>query len=178
MQSDDTPSGGAPDSDETGDSWSRELISSLGLSPHPEGGHYVEILRTDASVIPTDDRGQRPAMTHIYYLLRDGEQSRFHRVSSDELWHHYDGAALTLSLISPDLKRHVKVRIGPASTGLERCTTVPAGWWQAARSRGSYSLCGCTVAPGFDFADFQMLRDDPKLAARVNAAHPSAADLI
>ena len=177
MQSDDSPSKDSPAPEDV-DVWARELIRSLDLNPHPEGGHFTEVLRTEATVSPEDGRTTRAAMTHIYYLLRSGEQSRLHRVASDELWHHYEGAALTLWLLTPDLTRHVKVRIGPVSTGLPQCTTVPAGWWQAARSRGAYSLCGCTVAPGFDFADFQMLRDDPKLAGRVAAAHPNLEDLI
>jgi hypothetical protein len=148
------------------------LISSLGLRPHPEGGHYREVFRSSASVHPGDGRGERAALTTIYFLLGAGEQSRLHRVSSDEVWHFYEGDPLELIWAVSEATEVRQARLGPVAVGTAPVAVVPAGWWQAARSTGAYTLVGCSVGPGFDFADFQMLGDHPELAAELCAWHP------
>jgi predicted cupin superfamily sugar epimerase len=131
----------------------RALVDALDLAPHPEGGFYRETFRSP-DLVPTP-RGPRAASTAIYYLLPAGAESRLHRVASDEVWHHYAGDPLDLLTIDTAGVAEL-VRLGPDVAGGERPQwTVRAGWWQAARPRGRrFALCGCTVAPGFDFADF------------------------
>lgn len=148
------------------------LISSLGLTPHPEGGHYREVFRSSASVHPGDGRGERCSLTTIYFLLNAGEQSRLHRVTSDEAWHFYEGDPLDLLWTGTEPTVLHRARLGPVADGMAPVAVVPAGAWQAARSSGAYTLVGCTVGPGFDFADFQMLGDHPELAGDLCARHP------
>ena len=154
------------------------LISTLGLQPHPEGGHFREVFRSSHAVQPQDGRAERSALTTIYFLLRTGEQSRLHRVSSDEVWHFYEGDPLELVWAGPEDRRVQQVRLGPVSTGMAPVAVVPAGCWQAARSAGSYTLVGCSVGPGFDFADFRMLGDDPAAAQRLCEQHPELRPLL
>ena len=143
-----------------------QLIRDLGLQPHPEGGHYAEVHRS-------------PAVTAIYFLLRGEEISRWHRVRSDEIWHHYEGAPLELLRIPPDQTRIERARLGPLAGDEEPVQApvqcVPAHWWQAARSLGDYTLVGCTVGPGFEFADFELLRERPEQADALCRALPDAA---
>ena len=126
------------------------IIRLLGLLPHPEGGHYRETFRHAAA---GDGRG---AMTAIYFLLQAHEVSAWHRVDAAEIWHFYAGASLDLTL-SPDGKTTTSHVLG-ANLGMgERPqVTVPASHWQSARSRGAWTLVGCTVGPAFDFAGFEM----------------------
>jgi predicted cupin superfamily sugar epimerase len=134
----------------------RDVIASLGLVPHPEGGFFSETFRSSATVdAPVGAR--RAASTAIYFLLRAGDFSAFHTVRSDEVWHHYLGASLELHTIDPS-GQYERVELGPNLLHGERPQwVVPAGTLQAARVIGdSFTLCGCTVAPGFDFADFDM----------------------
>ena len=149
-----------------------ELIRTLGLTAHPEGGYYREIWRSDSSVEPADGRGARSALTSIYFLLPEGAVSRWHRVRSDEIWHHYEGAPLLLVLASPDATITVRHRLGPFGPEQTPERIVPAGWWQAARSLGEYTLVGCTVGPGFEFADFEMLTADHSGAERLLELFP------
>ncbi len=152
-----------------------ELIETLSLMPHPEGGFYREIWRGGLGVEPADGRGGRPALTSIYFLLPSGAISRWHRVCSDEVWHHYEGAPLELLVVPPDDLRLERYRLGPLVEGQEPVRTVPATWWQAARSLGAYTLVGCTVGPGFEFSDFELLGDQRQLAEELCAALPEAA---
>ena len=120
------------------------LIAALELKPHPEGGYYREVFRDAVA-------GGRARSTAIYFLLKAGEVSRWHRVDAVEIWHWYRGAALELKI---GKERHV---LGPRIERGERPQiVVPAGAWQAARSLGEYTLVGCTVAPGFEFSGFEM----------------------
>lgn len=144
-----------------------ELVAGLGLVPHPEGGYYREIFRSSLEVAPADGRGARCALTTIYYLLPAGVRSRWHRVLSDEVWHLYEGGPLELLVAPPSLERVERVMIGPALVSAGPVHTVPAGWWQAARSRDGHVLAGCTVGPGFTFDDFAFLASDPAAAARL-----------
>lgn len=154
------------------------LITSLGLRAHPEGGYYREVYRSPASVKPSDGREPRPALTTIYFLLSQGQFSRWHRVQSDEVWHFYEGAPLDLWLASPRIDRVEQHRLGPAEGAQQPVLVVPAGWWQAARSSGAYTLTGCTVGPGFDFEDFALAADQPAAAPAFHALGGEAASLL
>jgi uncharacterized protein len=141
-----------------------ELIASLGLQPHPEGGHYAEVFRSGTRL--STPRGERRALTTIDFLLREGECSAWHRVRSDEAWHLLEGGPLVLWLLAPDLARVERVELGAA----HRRHVVPADWWQAAEPAGAFAYVGATVGPGFDFADFDFGRDDAALRAALPAA--------
>ena len=134
-----------------------ELIATLELAPHPEGGYFREIFRSQETVQPQGTRPPRAALTTIYFLLPAGAYSRWHKVLSDEVWHFYEGAPLELLC---DSERWV---LGPVSLSAEQAPVrvIPAGAWQAARSLGEYTLVGCTVGPGFDFADFSLREGNP-----------------
>ena len=127
-----------------------EVVRLLGLTPHPEGGFYRETLR-DAGA-----NGHRAASTAIYYLLREGEASAWHRVvDASEVWHHYAGAPLELTM-SPGRGRTM-IRLGSDfAAGEQPQGVVPAGVWQTARTLGGWTLVGCTVAPAFEFSSFEM----------------------
>jgi predicted cupin superfamily sugar epimerase len=156
-----------------------ELIRTLGLEPHPEGGYYREIFRSSETVVPPDGRGARSALTTIYYLLAEGTASRWHRVSSDEVWHLYEGGPLELLEIDDALTTLTRHRL--AAIGDEEGApvyTIPSGNWQAARSLGAYTLVGCTVGPGFDFTDFRMMSADADAAARVRVRWPEMGALV
>lgn len=140
-----------------------ETVRRLGLAPHPEGGFYREMFRSAGQVTLPDGR-VRSASTAILYLLAADGWSAWHRVRSDEVWHHYEGAPLRLH------------RLGYPEIRLDRenpQVVVAAGVWQAAEPEGGAVLCGCTVAPGFVFEDFemgtaeQMLREFPDDAERI-----------
>lgn len=131
-----------------------EVIALLGLVPHPEGGHFRETFRD-----PATDIAGRSRSTAIYFLLAAGEVSRWHRVDAAEIWHWYAGAALDLS-ISAEGRRQL-VQLGTNLTLGERPqAVVPAHAWQQARSLGAWTLVGCTVAPAFEFANFEMAPPD------------------
>jgi uncharacterized protein len=137
------------------------IISALGLAPHPEGGYYRETFRDSAPAPGLDGRG---ASTAIYYLLKAGEVSRWHRVDAAEIWHWYGGAPLELGLAETAHTAR-KVIVGPGVlAGEQPQAVVPAGVWQSARSLGAYTLVGCTVAPAFEFGGFEMAGPefDPK----------------
>ncbi len=135
-----------------------ELVRTLGLAPHPEGGHYAEVFRSTARVQTA--RGERSALTTIDFLLRAGECSAWHRVRSDEVWHLLEGGPLVLWLLPPDLSRVERVALSAT-----RRHVVPADWWQAAEPAGDFAYVGATVGPGFEFADFAFGRDDAALRA-------------
>jgi predicted cupin superfamily sugar epimerase len=156
-----------------------DLISTLELRPHPEGGFYREIHRSASIVTTGDARGERAAITTIYFLLVAGAQSRWHQVDSDEVWHFYEGDPLELLELDARATTLARHRLGPVDGMLQRPVfTIPAGAWQAARSLGDYTLVGCSVGPGFDFADFRLLADDPALANAVQNAWPLGASLV
>lgn len=149
------------------------------MQPHPEGGHYVEIHRSPIEVQPRDGRPGRAALTSIYFLLTAGEISRWHRViGSDEAWHFYEGDPLELWTADEAFVSMTTHRLGPVGDGIAPVHVVPAGEWQAARTTGTYTLVGCSVGPGFDFADFEMLRDDQARATAATARHPDAAGFV
>ena len=154
------------------------LIDQLEMQPHPEGGFYRELYRSPLRVQPEDGRPVRAALTTIYFLLPEGVHSRWHRVASDEVWHLYEGGPLELYQATPDGSTVERLLLGQAmSLSAGPVHVVPAGYWQAARSRGPYALTGCTVGPGFDFADFGFLRDAPGVLARIRQFDTALADL-
>jgi predicted cupin superfamily sugar epimerase len=138
-----------------------QIIRRLGLVPHPEGGFYTETFRSKEMVTLADGR-LRAAGTAIYFLLPEGTFSALHRVAADEAWHHYTGAPLELITISPEGVTHRILLGSDLAAGQRPQHMVPAGHWQGARPlpagnvNSNFTLVGCTVAPGFDFADFEM----------------------
>lgn len=132
----------------------RDVIRTLDLKPHPEGGHYREVFR-DA---PKD--GSRGAATSILFLLRAEEASYWHRVDAVEIWHWHAGGPLVLT-ISPDGHDATAHRLGPDLAAHEalQCT-VPAGHWQTAAALGRWTLVGCAVAPAFRFEGFELAPPD------------------
>lgn len=127
-----------------------EVIRLLELKPHPEGGHYRETFRDPAG---PEGRG---FSTAIYYLLDVGETSEWHRVDAAEIWHHYAGTPLVITL-SPNGHDASAHHLGKdLSAGQRPQIVVPAGHWQSATSLGAWTLVGCTVAPGFAFSGFEM----------------------
>lgn len=120
-----------------------EVIELLGLGPHPEGGWFHETWR-------------EPAGTAIYYLLRTGERSHWHRVDRTEIWHFYAGGPLELSLSPDGRATEVHVLGHDLGAGERPQVVVPPGAWQAARPLGDWALVGCTVSPAFDFAGFEL----------------------
>ena len=143
----------------------KDIVQTLGLAPHPEGGWYRETFRDAPG--PTG----RAHATAIYYLLEAGEVSHWHRVAdAAETWHWYAGGPLALTL-SPDGHDAQAFRLGPElAAGQRPQLVVPANCWQTAESLGAWTLCGCTVAPGFEFASFEMAPPDwfPKPRAPQN----------
>jgi predicted cupin superfamily sugar epimerase len=127
-----------------------DIIARLDLKPHPEGGHYRETFR-DSRL----DASGRSASTAIYFLLARGERSHWHRIDAVEIWHYHAGGALKLQIAGGDGAR--TLRLGPdLAAGEVPQAVVPAQAWQAAESCGDWTLVGCTVAPGFDFATFEL----------------------
>ena len=128
-----------------------DVIRLLDLKPHPEGGHFRETFRDTRAV-----EGGRAASTAIYYLLARGERSHWHRTDAAEVWNWYAGAPLRLD-IAPEMEARERVTLGRDLAGGERPqAVVPAHAWQAAETLGEWTLVGCTVAPGFDFAQFEL----------------------
>lgn len=148
-----------------------ELIERYGLQPHPEGGWYRELHRSPL-MVSRSDGPSRTALTAILFLLEAGAISRWHRLSgADGTWHFAAGSPLELLTLAPAAGAVTRRRLGSPQAGsdAEPLLVVPAGCWQAARSLGAWSLVSCCVGPGFEFADFSLLRDLP---AR---CHPAAA---
>jgi len=151
-----------------------ELITELKLERHPEGGYYREIFRSADLVAPADGRGPRAALTTIYFLLPAGIVSRWHRVTSDEVWHLYEGGPLEVLSVDPAFSALSRHKLEPHAP----VCTVDAAHWQAARTLGDYALTGCTVGPGFDFEDFTILGNDAVSTANLLALDPLLASLI
>ncbi len=155
------------------------LIAKLKLKNHPEGGWYAETYRSSELIsqnfLPVRFKGDRNFSTAIYFLLPAGVFSAFHRIQSDECWHFYEGEALNIYVIDQDSKLSI-IKIGNnLSAGETFQAVVPAGCWFASRpaAEDGYSLVGCTVAPGFDFADFELAQ-----AGELSALFPEHKTLI
>ena len=154
-------------------------IKQLGLSPHPEGGHYRQTYKSDLILpkasLPQVFAGDRSASTAIYFLLEGAEFSAFHRIASDELWHFYAGSGLVVYVIDTDGNLTELLLGGSPEAGGVFQAVVPAGCWFASRVKdeAGFALVGCTVAPGFDFADFTMAE-----RANLTQTYPQHASLI
>lgn len=138
----------------------QKLIQLLDLLPHPEGGFYKETYRSEGSIskdaLPTNYAGDRSYSTGIYFMLTANTFSAFHKIKQDEMWHFYDGAPIELHMIT-DTGDYSCVHIGRDLENNEHLQyVVPGGIWFASRVKenAEFSLLGCTVSPGFDFADF------------------------
>jgi hypothetical protein len=143
------------------------LIARLGLAAHPEGGYYRETYRSPANV--ETPRGTRSAFTSILFLLTRDSFSAFHRIASDEAWHFYRGDPIAIEILERD-GSHRRVEL---AAGGPWQTVVPAGAAFASHGLGDYALVGCDVAPGFDFADFELCDRDA-----LASAYPAHAELI
>ena len=151
-----------------------DIIQKYSLQKHPEGGFFAENYRS-SSIVNNVNGSERPAVTDIYYLLQQGQISRFHKVVSDELWHFYEGASLRL--FKYDGNNVSETVIGPnCADGYK--VVVEGGVYQAAISAGEYSLVGCTVAPGFEFEDFSFFSDCPEIADGFKLQFPYLAYLL
>jgi predicted cupin superfamily sugar epimerase len=152
-------------------------IRALDMARHPEGGWFAESYRAagtiPAGALPEQFTGPRSFCTAIHFLLEQGDFSGLHRLQSDEMWHFYTGDPLAVHVIAPD-GGYRRILLGNSPERGE-CfqAVVPAGCWFGAEPSGSYTLVGCTVAPGFDFADFEMAG-----RAGLTACHPQHAALI
>lgn len=131
----------------------KEVIAKLKLKPHPEGGWYGETFRDDTLL------NGRAASTAIYYLLEAGARSHWHRVDAIEIWHHYSGAPLRLS-IGDEVNTQVHTLGDDLIAGHQPQIIVPRHHWQSAESLGDWTLVGCTVAPGFEFTGFELAPKD------------------
>jgi uncharacterized protein len=151
-------------------------INHLGLSPHPEGGYYRVTYKSDLTIarsaLPSRYQGDRSASTAIYFLLDGRDFSAFHRIASDEVWHFYAGSSLVVYVIDPD-GDYSELHLGDGSDEFQ--AVVKAGCWFASRVKdgAGFALVGCTVAPGFDFSDFE-LAVRPELVV----AYPQHRELI
>ncbi len=150
-----------------------QLIRLLRLAPHPEGGFFRETYRAQGTIarnaLPNGFGGDRVFSTSIYYLLQAGQVSMLHRIKSDELWHFHMGDALEVIDITVDGALTTTVLGHDVADGNTLQSVVPAGRWFGARlarpAKDAFALVGCTVAPGFDFADFEIAHRDALLNA-------------
>lgn len=156
-----------------------ELVDTYQLLPHREGGYYKETYRSEEVVmeeaLPERFPGNRALSTAIYFLLEQGNFSAFHRIRSDECWHFYAGDTLHVHVIHPQGEYRLLALGSNPVKGEQFQAIVPAGAWFASETApgGNFSLVGCTVSPGFDFADFELAQ-----AAALTAAYPQHAELI
>ena len=132
-----------------------DVIRLLDLKPHPEGGHFRETFR-DAPAGAGGVGVGRAASTAIYFLLARGERSHWHRIDAAEIWHWYAGATLELDIAPASGRRQRLILGSDLAAGQRPQAVVPAHAWQAAQSLGDWTLVGCTVAPGFEFARFEL----------------------
>ncbi len=150
-----------------------ELISSLDLSPHPEGGHYKRIYESTKQV---ETAGVlRPAITSIQFLLTSQESSRWHRVDAAEVWDWQEGSALELLMYDAQLRTLSRAQLDTSARGGQLLQVVPAGIWQSARTHGEYTLVNCSVTPGFVWSGFEILDEGSDIANDLRAVGGLAA---
>ncbi len=157
----------------------QNLISHYNLQPHPEGGWYAQSYRSTESIpaaaLPERFKGDRLFSTAIYFLLEQGNFSAFHRIKSDECWHFYSGDPLEIFILHNDRSLQI-VTMGPSiENGHQFQFVVPANCWFASRPAAESRFCfvGCTVSPGFDFADFEMANQ-----TKLCSEYPEHSELI
>lgn len=186
-----------PQTDDHKTGRAQRLIEQLQLQPHPEGGWYKEVFRSGREVVPQDGRGARGALTSIYFLLMEGQHSRWHKVASDEVWAHLEGRPLDLWTWNADNSEAYCTRLGPVSAitaatngdpepggtmAVRPQHVIAAGLWQAAQPQSGqadgFTLAACIVGPGFDFSDFQMMTAGDRYARLITSQHPHLASFI
>ncbi len=145
------------------------------LIDHPEGGRFLEVYRS-ATVVTTANHTAKAAVTHIYFSLNSDEVSRFHRVASDEVWNLYQGEGLTL--YQWDGRSPTIDAVELSTQTMNFCHIIPAGYWQAAVPLTDQVLVGCSVAPGFEYADFELIDPDSDAAQRILAIDSSLLKLV
>ena len=150
-------------------------MKPIDLVEHPEGGRYKEVFRS-ASTIQTSKGARKSALTHIYFSLNKGEISRFHKVDSDEVWNLYQGEGVYLYLWDGSSSLPERTTLSAAENCF--CSVIPAGIWQAAEPIGGKVLVGCSVAPGFEFADFELIDPDSDTAKLLFSIDPKLKRLI
>lgn len=140
----------------SGDLGVKEIIRILDMKPHPEGGWYTQTFQDPVNI------DGRSVGTCIYYILEAGDVSAWHRVDATEIWHWYAGGALALTQsVDGTLKTTTSSQLGPnLRAGQRPQVIIPANAWQTAESLGAWTLCGCTVSPGFEFSRFEMAPPD------------------
>lgn len=145
-----------------------ELIGSLDLSPHPEGGYYKRVYESSKQVLANGVL--RPAITSIHFLLTEGVGSRWHRVDAAEVWDWQEGDAVELLMYDADARTLSRAQLDTSARGGQMLQVVPAGIWQSARTHGDYSLVNCSVSPGFVWSGLEMLDESGELAHEIRAA--------
>jgi predicted cupin superfamily sugar epimerase len=155
-----------------------ELINLLELEPHVGGGYIREVFRSSNLIHIPGSQKERRALTTIYYLLAAGEYDCWHRLDGDEAWHYYEGAALELIWLEQGEEKRTCCLVGEIDVLSKPIAVVPGGCWQMARTTGEYSLVGCTVGPGFEYEDYQLLRDKPEEAREVQRRFPELAEFM
>ena len=145
------------------------------LETHPEGGRFKEVFRS-GRIVHTPEGKERSALTHIYFELTEGEVSRFHRVASDEVWNLYEGEGVLLYIWNDKEEELEIVELSAAKQ--EFCHVVRAGLWQAAKPLGGRVLVGCSVGPGFEFEDFELINPDDSVAERISSAYSELTSFI
>jgi predicted cupin superfamily sugar epimerase len=152
-----------------------ESMKPIALIEHPEGGRFCEVFRSPYTVSKQDGTS-RSALTHIYFALKPGEVSRFHKVASDEVWNLYQGAGINLYIW--DGTNTPPKRITLSATDNCFCYVVPAGTWQAADPISEAVLVGCSVAPGFEFSDFKLMAQNSAEAKKLVSVAPEMAKYL
>ena len=147
-------------------------MKPIDLVEHPEGGRFREVFRS-ATIVTKPGGDDRAAITHIYFSLEPGEMSIFHRVSSDEVWNLYRGTGIHLFTWDGTDAPPICITLSADTNCF--CHVVPAGTWQAASPISEAVLVGCSVAPGFEFSDFEMIQPDSEEARMIKAMHPHVA---
>lgn len=155
-----------------------ELIEQLDLEPHMEGGFFKETFRSRIPALLPGKLKERKALTTIYYLLGAGEYDSWHRLDGDEVWHFYEGAEIELFWIEPGEGKLNRSLLGGIGELSKPVAAVPGGCWQMARTTGDYTLVGCTVGPGFEYEDFELLRDFTEEAERLRILFPELAEYL
>lgn len=139
------------------------FIKNLNMTPHPEGGFYKEIYESEENITSNDLKvefeGSRILWTSIYFLLRDGEVSNFHRLKSDEMWYYHSGSPLTIYMISPEGEFFTEQLGLDIENGEKPQILVPKNYiFGSAMNNKGYALVGCMVSPGFEFKDFELFK--------------------
>jgi predicted cupin superfamily sugar epimerase len=145
-----------------------ELIRTLDLAPHPEGGYFRRIFESNKR---TEVNGiERPTLTAIKFLITEGVISRWHRVDATEIWDWSEGSALELSMFDPETRTLSRAQLDTSARGGQQVQVVKAGIWQSARSLGAYTAMDCSVSPGFVWKGFQLLEHDSETAQHLREA--------